>query len=121
MLAMFRRLVRLMARAAGPLPIQERLEVCVRCRRDYCCPVDWETADEGHWRIELCCGECGHEREAVAPDAQVAMFDLALDRQEAAIARAADRLSRERMELELEAFVAALADDLIDADDFGRR
>jgi hypothetical protein len=32
--------------------------------------------------------------------------------------RPADRLSRERMAVEVEAFAAALAGDLIDADDF---
>jgi hypothetical protein len=117
--AMFRRFTRFFAWTLSP--VEEGLHVCVRCRRDLCWPVDWESADAAHWRIELRCGECGHEREVVAPDADAAVFDRVLDRHEAAIARAADRLSRERMELEVEAFAAALAGDLIDADDFGRR
>jgi DNA-directed RNA polymerase subunit RPC12/RpoP len=120
--AMFHRVARFLTRAVWrPLPVDDRLHVCVRCRRDFCWPVDWESVDESHWRIAVRCGECGHEREVVAPDGQAAVFDLALDRHEDAIARAADRLSLERMQLEVEAFAAALAADLIDADYFGPR
>jgi hypothetical protein len=64
------------------------------------------------------CGECGHEREIVATAAQAVAFDVELDRQQAAMSAVADRLSRDRLAVEVEAFAAALANDLIDADDF---
>jgi hypothetical protein len=98
----------------------EGLHVCVRCGRHFCWPVDWEIMDESSLRMGLRCGECGHERRVVVSAAQAAAFDVELDRHEAAITAAADRLSRERMAVEVETFAAALADDLIDADDFAR-
>jgi hypothetical protein len=113
-----RRFAHLLLRALwGPAP-KQGLHVCVRCDRDRCCPVDWEAADETHWRIALRCGECGHEREAVVTNAEAAAYDIVLDRHEAAMLAAAERISRQRLELEVETFATALADDLIAADDF---
>jgi hypothetical protein len=113
------RLLRLLARALGDRG-SGRLHVCVRCGGDFCRPVGWETVGGTRWRIELRCGGCGHERVVVVTDADAAEFDVVLDRHEAAMAAVADRLSRERLAVEVETFAAALADDLIGADDFGR-
>lgn len=96
------------------------LHVCPRCRHHFCRPVDWEPSNESCWRIELRCAQCGHEREVRATNDEAAAFDVELDRHEAAIAAAADALDRERLATQVETFAAALAGDLISADDFGR-
>ncbi len=82
------------------------------------CPLEWEPLDEDNWWIACRCGECGHHREALLSNAQAASWDVELCRQTDAIARAADRLDRERMTAEATAFTAALRLDLIDATDF---
>ena len=117
---MLRRFARFLALALWGPP-EEGLHVCVRCARDRCAPVEWETAGDAHWRIALRCGECGHEREAVVGDAEAAAYDVVLDRHEDLMLAAAERLSRERLAHEVEAFAAALAGDLIVADDFASR
>jgi hypothetical protein len=91
---------------------------CPDCRRPFMCPMEWETDGETHWLIQLRCGECGCWREVRLSNEEAADFDLALDRQMWAIRRTLTRLDRERMQLEVDAFVAALEHDLVDAADF---
>jgi transcription elongation factor Elf1 len=111
---------------AGPvMPIAVYLPAsglhrCPDCGRDRVCPVDWEAVDEEHWEIALRCGECGTRRDVLATNAEAAEYDVVLDRQQRTIERALTRLDAERMAQELERFVRALADDLIDANDFAR-
>ena len=106
--------------ALTPPPAPAGLHECPECRRDRVCPVDWETEDEEHWAISLRCGECGARREVVAANAQAVAFDVVLRRHQRAIERTVSRLDAERMATELDAFVRALAEDLIDAADFAR-
>ena len=100
------------------LPAPSALHVCPRCRGDFVFPVDWEATSQKEWRMTVRCGECDDERELVVPNAEAARFDEVLHRQQAAIACAAERLDRERMASEVEAFVSALAADLVGPDDF---
>jgi hypothetical protein len=113
------RLLRRLERALSGPP-EQGLHVCPACERPFCWPVDWESADDAHWRMWLRCAECRHQRMVVVHDAEAAAFDLQLDRHQAMIAAAADRLCRELMTAEAETFAAALAGDLIGADDFRR-
>ncbi len=91
---------------------------CEQCRSRFVCPIEWETADEDHWRITCRCGACGAWHDASLTNDEAAVWDVELDRQSAVIERAVQRLDRERMSAEVEAFAAALRRDLIDAADF---
>jgi hypothetical protein len=82
------------------------------------CPIEWEPLGDAHWLMAMRCGQCGTWLEMIVPNDVAAAMDVELDRQQTAIAAAADALERERMAAEAEAFIAALERDLIDADDF---
>jgi len=91
---------------------------CSACGADFVHPVAWHPHDDKHWWMFLRCGACGKTRELTVPDSEADLFDHELDRAQTAIRRAADRLSRERLAEETEAFAAALQLDLISAEDF---
>ena len=114
------RRVRRLFSAAGPSVSGTRndLSRCPDCRRPFMCPIDWESAGESQWLIQLRCGECGCWQEVRLSNEEAADFDAVLDRQMAPMMRTLARLDRERMQLEVDAFVAALQRDLFDAADF---
>ena len=122
---MFRRLRRWLAShrpAGGAGPRQATgLQVCELCRTDYVHPVEWWESGDEHWWMLLRCGACGAHREVVVADAVAARYGRELDAVENALGRTVRELDCERMAHEAEAFAQALARDLIDADDFGRR
>jgi hypothetical protein len=91
---------------------------CPACGSDFVHPVTWHAADDRSWWMLLHCGGCHLWGEETCPDDVAERFDRELDRAQAQIARAADRLSRERLSQQAEAFSVALARDLIGADDF---
>jgi len=68
----------------------------------------------------LRCGACGTSREETVPDEDAERYDRELDRAEHRMRRAADRLSKERLEDQADSFVTALELDLIGAEDFAR-
>jgi hypothetical protein len=115
-----RPLSRIAAAARRLLPARDGLHRCPACRRDFACPIDWETDGSRHWLIRLRCGACSVWREVRASNAEAKDFDLLLAAQTAQMRRALVRFDRERMEAEIDAFVAALEHDLIDATDFAR-
>jgi hypothetical protein len=83
-------------------------------------PVSWDPVDDRHWWMLLRCGGCHVWREETLSDDLAERFDRALDAAQREIASAADRLSRERLREQADAFAVALARDLIGADDFAR-
>lgn len=93
---------------------------CVWCGSDFVCPIDWAPAGDAHWSIRLRCGACEVWRDVVVPDEDAQKLDRALAAQSIAIERAAARLDRERMVIELDTFVAALECDVIDPSWFVR-
>ena len=112
------RVARLVAGALLRRRLADELRRCPACRSRFTCPLEWEPCDETHWVLEMRCGECGHSYEATMSDERAYRFDHELDRDVYEIRRAVERLDRERMELEVEAFAAALGRGLIDAADF---
>ena len=112
MAGLFRRLRR--RRAAA-----DSLTRCATCGSDFVTPVDWAERDGATWWIRLRCGECGETREVVVEQDAADRLDRALDRGCDAIAATFDRMDRERMTAEVEAFATALGLDLLDAADFG--
>jgi hypothetical protein len=109
---------------SGPLArlLRRRLshawQACERCHSAFVCPIEWDPADGEHWLITTRCGQCGVWQRLTLTNAQAAAWDLQLDAQTQPIQRAARRLDSERMAAEADAFIAALAHDLIDAADF---
>jgi len=97
------------------------LIVCVTCGSDFVSPMDWTEHDESNWWMRLRCGECGEFREVVASQQVANRYDRALDRSSEAIVATLQRLDRERMTAEVDAFATALRLDLFDAGDFVRR
>ena len=112
--------LRRFAAALRDLAASGGLHRCPDCRQPFVCPLEWETAGEEHWRIDLRCGACGAAREVLATNEEANEFDLVLDRQTAEIIRALCRIELEEMQAGLGAFVAALDHDLIDPSDFAR-
>jgi hypothetical protein len=98
----------------------DSLAVCSACGDDFVHPVCWHPDDDEHWSMLLRCGGCGERREVTLPDIEANRFDRELDEAERQIELAADRLSHERFEAEVQAFTSALEHDLIDAADFAR-
>ena len=108
---MLRPLARLVSRhRPGP--------ACSGCCSDFLCPMEWEPADDEHWRIDARCGACGLWHGLLLTNAQAAAWDVELDRQMRPIRHELRRLDRERMAREAETFIGALRRDLIDAADF---
>ena len=68
----------------------------------------------------LRCGACGASWEETVSDEAAARFDRELDRAEHGMRRLADRLAREALQDQADAFAVALELDLIGADDFSR-
>jgi hypothetical protein len=99
----------------------DSLAVCSACGDDFVYPVCWHPEDDEHWSMLLRCGGCGERREVTLPDIEAHRFDRELDEAERQIELAADRLSYERFEVEVQAFTSALEHDLIDAADFARQ
>jgi hypothetical protein len=115
------RALRALRRAARPAPVVagDRMSLdCPSCTAPFLCPMDWGTVDDERWWVLSRCGECGHWTETLVANEQAKRLDLELNRQQAFIRRAADRLEAERMAVEADAFIVALQHDLIDAGDF---
>jgi hypothetical protein len=91
---------------------------CPACGSDFVHPVSWHAADDRSWWMLLHCGDCHLWGEETFSNEVADRFDRALDRAQAEIAGAADRLSRERLSEQADAFAVALARNLIGADDF---
>jgi hypothetical protein len=89
------------------------LEICLVCGGDFVNPVDWDAL-EGHrfWML-LRCGACETWRDVTVSDAAADRFEDALDERTRVLERTLERLDRERMEDEVEAFVAGLHDGRI--------
>jgi hypothetical protein len=103
----------------APAVDHERVSLdCPTCAAEFLCPIEWGTVDDERWWVLSRCGQCGHWIETQITNEQAKRLDLELNRQQALIRRAADRLEAERMAVEADAFIAALQRDLIDAGDF---
>ena len=78
----------------------------------------WAPSDDEQWAIQLRCGDCDHVWDAVVDNTRAARYDVELDGDMATIRRSLRNLDLARMAIEVEAFAAALADDLIEPADF---
>jgi hypothetical protein len=97
------------------------LQLCLFCGSYFVVPVESREIGGDGRLLLLRCAECGTWRQAIAPAGAVKAFDRALEVGVKAIACTLERLDRERMTAQAEAFIAALRRDLIDAGDFRER
>jgi hypothetical protein len=96
----------------------DSLRICPVCHGHFVCPMSWGPSDDLHWHLVMRCGDCGWRYEETVTNARAAEYDRELDYDQATIRRVVSRLDRERMAAEVELFVTALGQDLIDAGDF---
>ncbi len=97
----------------------EGLHICPQCRSDLVQPVRWEQAEQrNRWRLWRRCPECEWDGVGIYGEAEIDAYDETLDEGADEVSRELDELARERMRDLTEAFSAALAADLITADDF---
>jgi hypothetical protein len=95
-----------------------RLDLCSACGEGFVVPVTWSESGPAAWLLLLRCGACGTSREVLASNAAVAEYDCRLDEGMRDINAAAERLARDALAAEADAFSAALERDLLTADDF---
>jgi hypothetical protein len=94
------------------------LHQCALCHAECVVPVWWESVGEDRWHMLLRCGACCTYRDVTVPDDVAHAFERDIDRGMNEILSALNRMDRERMAVQTDAFVAALQRDLIDAGDF---
>ena len=95
------------------------LHVCEGCGSGLVQPTRWEQAAErGHWRLWRRCPECEWSCAAVHGEREIDAYDEELDAGTQALSGVLKELERENMQHVADSFTAALAADLITADDF---
>jgi hypothetical protein len=95
------------------------LHICPRCGSSLVQPTCWEQAgDRAHWRIWRRCPECEWSCEGIHGEDEIDAFDEQLDLGAHELAEELRALEHSNMAAMAGAFVAALAADLIGADDF---
>jgi hypothetical protein len=95
------------------------LHVCPECASVLVQPTAWEqTGDRAHWRVWRRCPECEWFCQSVHGEDEIDAFDEQLDIGAHELADELQALEHSNMAAMADAFVVALAADLIGADDF---
>lgn len=96
-----------------------KLHICPQCGSCLVQPTCWEQAgDRAHWRVWRRCPECEWSCQGVHGEREIDDFDEQLDLGAHELADELKALEHANMTAMADAFVAALAVDLISADDF---
>jgi hypothetical protein len=98
--------------------VGDGLHICPECSSELVQPVSWGQVTADHWELELYCPNCGHSREGVFDQDDVAKLEERLDEGVDAILRDLQRLTHANMTDQIERFAAALEADLILPEDF---
>jgi hypothetical protein len=97
----------------------KQLHVCPECGSCLVQPTCWEQAgDRTHWRVWRRCPECEWFCQGVHGEVEIDAFDEQLDLGAHELADELKALEHSNMADMADAFVVALAADLIGADDF---
>jgi hypothetical protein len=96
-----------------------QMHICPECGSSLVQPTCWEQAgDRAHWRVWRRCPECEWSCQGVHGETEIDAFDEQLDLGAHELADELKALEHSNMAAMADAFVAALAVDLISADDF---
>ena len=99
--------------------VPKGLHVCESCGSGLVQPTRWEqTSDRGQWRLWRRCPECEWTGDAVHREGEIDAYDEELDAGTQALTEVHQDLVRENMQRVADSFAAALAADLLTADDF---
>jgi hypothetical protein len=97
------------------------LHVCPGCGSALVQPTFWEQgSDRSHWRVWRRCPECEWTGDSVHNEAEIDAFDERLDRGACELCDELRTLEHANMSEMAGAFITALGNDLISADDFAR-
>lgn len=97
------------------------LHLCPECGSALVQPTAWEQElDRSHWRVWRRCPECEWTGESVHNELEVDVYDEQLDLGARELASELRALEHANMSEMAGAFVTALGNDLITADDFSR-
>lgn len=103
----------------GQLGTKTGLHVCPECSSVLVQPTCWEQAvPEGSWKLWRRCPECEWVGSSIHGEGEIDDYDEQLDFGTRELAGELKTLERTNMEQAVEIFTAALAADLISADDF---
>jgi hypothetical protein len=95
------------------------LHICPACNSFLVQPTFWEQEDSGgRWRIWRRCPECEWTSQAVHDEVAIDAFDEQLDLGSHELALELRALEHANMSQMADAFIRAIASDLITADDF---
>lgn len=95
------------------------LHICPRCGSGLVQPTCWEQeADRTRWRVWRRCPECEWTSDSVHGEVEIDAFDEQLDLGALELAGELRSLEQANMSAMAEAFLVALDNDLIGADDF---
>jgi hypothetical protein len=92
----------------SPVTSPAEVHLCPVCGGDLVHPVDWERTGDTAWRLRLRCPECETERTVVMGRPEVEQLNRELYHGTQALAREAQRVSRQNFEDEARHFLAAL-------------
>lgn len=94
------------------------VHVCPVCGGDLVHPVDWERTGDAVWQLRLRCPECETERCVAMGRPEVEQLNRELYHGAQALAREAERVSRQNFEDEARRFIDALRSGDIEPIDF---
>ena len=95
------------------------LHVCPGCGSRLVQPTCWEqTSDRTHWRVWRRCPNCQWSCDGVHGEREIDDFDEQLDLGTRELAEELHAMEQENMRYVADTFAAALAADLITAEDF---
>ena len=110
-----------MAEPAPNEAADSSLHVCPDCGSALVQPTCWEQAsDRSHWRVWRRCPECEWAGDSVHNEVEIDAFDEQLDLGSRELSDELRSLEHANMSEMIGAFVTALGNDLIGADDFAR-
>jgi phage-related protein len=100
-------------------PAGRSLHICPDCGSALVQPTLWEQQENHcHWRVWRRCPECEWACEGIHDEVEIDAFDAQLDQAAHELADELRSLEQANMSAMAEAFLIALRNDLISAEDF---
>ena len=91
---------------------------CPICAADAVSALESDAVDDLLAQLEVRCGDCGTWRRLVTTRGSARLLELSLERHSQAMLKLADRLERDRIPGDADAFLSELRSDIDGVDDF---